>query len=206
VKPFRSMIFVLLPLLIASCTTLDESECATADWRAIGLEDGARGRPAADIASHREACAEYGVTPDLAAYQSGHQMGARQFCTAHNGFRQGRAGRAYHGVCPDDLAVSFRAAYNTGLNLHNLDANISILHREVGDLRKDLAAVTRRHQAMKAVLVTGGLSARDRELMLEQFRELQQEMTELSIDIRETEHEAALTQGEYDVLNASHDY
>jgi len=206
VKLSRLIIFILPPLLLASCATLDESECLTADWRTIGLEDGAQGRPLSYISNHRKACAEHGVTPDLAAYQGGHEVGVRQYCTPQNGFQQGRAGRAYGGVCPDQLAPGFRAAYDTGLKLHNLDAYIGILRREGDDLRKDREDATEQHQAIETVLLNGGMSARDRKRMLERYSQLQQEITELDIDIRETEQEAAMMQGEYNVLDAAHGY
>jgi hypothetical protein len=34
----------LFLLMAAGCATLDKDECRTADWYAIGQEDGARGR------------------------------------------------------------------------------------------------------------------------------------------------------------------
>jgi hypothetical protein len=47
--------------IIQGCATLSESECEAADWRIIGLEDGAAGKPISQIGKHRKACAEYGV-------------------------------------------------------------------------------------------------------------------------------------------------
>lgn len=62
------------------------AECISANWYAIGLEDGTRGR-----AQHR-------VT----------------FCTHERGFSVGRAGQAYAGACPPAMATNFQTGYQLG--------------------------------------------------------------------------------------------
>jgi outer membrane murein-binding lipoprotein Lpp len=192
--------------LLASCATMDKSECLSADWRTVGFEDGAAGRPLTEIGRHREACAEHGVTPDLAAWRGGHADGARQFCNPGNGFRQGRAGREYNGLCPADLEAAFVEAHATGRHLHDLDREIDRLRRDADGMREDLDNLERRSDNLQGLLVAGGLSTRERELLLEQYRELQSRMALLEADIRDFELEAARLEGEYGVLNSSHGY
>ena len=88
----RSFLTVLaLPVLFAGgCATMNKSECQTADWTMIGMEDGSRGRLSSYIGNHRSACAKFGITPDLDSYQSGHEQGVRHYCTGRNGFARGR--------------------------------------------------------------------------------------------------------------------
>ena len=62
-------------LLSACATGMGKDECAAADWRTIGYEDGVRGFPADRIGAHRVACAKHQVTPDLAAYMEGRDRG-----------------------------------------------------------------------------------------------------------------------------------
>ena len=76
---------VLLALL-AGCASLDKDECRTADWYAVGLEDGARGRALDRLGDHRRACAEHGVTPHTERYLAGRSEGLRSFCTYERGF------------------------------------------------------------------------------------------------------------------------
>ncbi|MDH3446954.1 MAG: DUF2799 domain-containing protein [Gammaproteobacteria bacterium] len=196
----------LVMLLIAGCATMDKSECREADWQMIGLEDGARGRLVSYVGNHREACAEYGVTPDLASYERGHANGVREFCTDSNGFRLGRAGRRYNGVCPTGLQGQFLAAYETGRELYQLSSDISRLQRDVNDMQEELAALTEQHQGVETMLVSAALSVKDRKILLDRFKQLQSQIAGLEIDIRDFELEAARRQGEYDVLNAAHGY
>ena len=200
-------IFCLAVLsLAAGCATMDKSECREADWRTIGLEDGSAGRAVAYIGNHRKACAEYGVAPDLAAYRDGHAIGVRQFCTPPNGFRQGRAGRGYAGVCPPDLENDFLAAHATGHRLYSLDNEIDRLQRDARHMDEDRAALAERRDNIETALVSGGLSTQDRKALLDRYKRLQSDIALLDSDIHDFELEAARLQGEYDLLNGSHGY
>ena len=196
----------LLGVLLSACATMDESECLTADWQAVGFEDAAAGRPVSRIGQHREACAEHGVAPDLAAYRDGHAEGARYYCNPANGFRQGRAGREYSGLCPSDLEPEFVAAHATGRHLYDLGREIDRLRRDAEDMRGDLEILERRRDNLQNLLANGGLSSRERELLLEQYRELQSNIALLDADIRDFELEAARLEGEYRVLDSAHGY
>lgn len=202
----RLILALLLPLTAAGCATLDKSECREADWTIIGLEDGASGRPVSYIGRHREACAEHGVTPDLALYQRGHTEGLKQFCTGDNGFRQGRAGRTYNNVCPAELNGQFLAGYETGRQLHALSSDINRMQNDVRDMRTELDETLQRQQNVENLMVSGTISANTRKSLLDQFKVMQTNVAALQISIRETELEAARLQGEYDVLNTSNPY
>ena len=202
----RLILGLSLSLLAGGCATLDKSECREADWTIIGLEDGARGRPLSYIGNHRKACAEYGVKPDLALYERGHADGLRQFCTADNGFRLGRAGRAYHNVCPPEMNGQFLAGYETGRELHALSSDISRMQNDVRVMTTELDESTKRQKNVENLLVSGTISASTRQSLLDQVKLMQTNIAALQISIRETELEAARLQGEYDVLNATHPY
>ena len=202
----RLILALLLPLAAAGCATLDKSECREADWTIIGLEDGARGRPVSYIGRHREACAEHGVKPDLALYQRGHTEGLKQFCTADNGFRQGRAGRSYNNVCPAELNGRFLAGYETGRQLHALSADINRMQNDVRDMRTELDETLHRQKNVENLMVSGAISDNTRKSLLDQFKVMQTNVAALQVSIRETELEAARLQAEYDVLNVSHPY
>ena len=111
---FKTILVVLLSLMAGGCATLDKAECREADWKIIGLEDGASGRHLSYIGNHRKACAEYGVKPDLTLYEHGHANGLKQFCTGNNGYSLGRAGRAYNNVCPPGIERSVSGGLQDG--------------------------------------------------------------------------------------------
>jgi len=203
---FKTILAVLLSLMAGGCATLDKSECLEADWKIIGLEDGARGRHLSYIGNHRKACAEYGVKPDLALYERGHANGLKQFCTADNGFSLGHAGRTYNNVCPPALSGQFLAGYDTGRELHALSSDIGRMQNDVRTMRTELDESKKRQENVENLLVSGAISANTRQSLLDQVKQMQTNNTALQISIRETELEAARLQGEYDVLNAAHPY
>lgn len=202
----RAFICLGIALLLGGCATMDKTECQNADWQTIGLEDGAAGRQLSYVGNHRRACAEYGVKPNLDAYRAGHAQGARQFCTPTNGFRQGRAGRNYSGICPADLEGGFLAAHATGRQLHDLSSEIDHLQREARQMDEDRAELAERSNNIETVLVAGGLSTIDRKSLLDEYRQLQADIALLDADIHDFGLEAARLQGEYDLLDSSHGY
>ena len=203
---FKIILGVLLALMAGGCATLDKSECREADWKIIGLEDGARGHPLSYIGNHRKACAEYGIKPDLALYERGHAIGLKQFCTADNGFSLGRAGRAYNNVCPPALSGQFLAGYETGRELRALSTDIGRMQNDVQTMQTELDEATKNQKNVENLLVSGTISASMRQSLLDQVKQMQANNTALQISIRETELEAARLQGEYDVLNSAHPY
>jgi hypothetical protein len=96
------------------CATLSEEQCAIGDWYGIGQSDGAEGRSHARLEEHVEACQRHGVTPDHILYEQGRQQGLLSYCTPQSGFRAGRHGAGYDGVCPAHLEGGFLTAYADG--------------------------------------------------------------------------------------------
>ena len=68
--------FFLL-LLVSGCASLDKDECLHANWYAIGLEDGARGRSVERLGDHRRACAKHNVAPSAERYVAGRNEGLK---------------------------------------------------------------------------------------------------------------------------------
>lgn len=136
----------LAAVLATGCASMSKEECRYVDWRTVGYEDGAAGRPASRLGDHRRACADHGVTPDLAAYTAGREAGMREFCQASNGYRVGASGQVYYGTCPADLAPAFERGYDTGRELYvrkqrvaDTDAAIAARQAEIRGLEDDLA-------------------------------------------------------------------
>jgi len=205
-RSYRIVLVILAALLVSSCATMDKSECRQADWQMIGIEDGAKGHPVSYIGNHRKACAEFGVQPDLARYQLGHQAGLTQFCTARNGFNQGRTGRKYNEVCPAELREQFVRGYNTGHELNQLHSEINHMRHDAELKKVEMTELEERMKNIETVLVSGAISAKDRKTLLEQYKEMQPRMTTLESDIKELELALTRSQHEYDVLDSSHGF
>lgn len=112
-------------LTLAGCATLSEGECLTGDWRLIGYQDGANGQPASRVGEHGEACARYGVSPNLDIWQMGYREGLVQYCTRSSGFRAGVTGSTYYGVCTGPYEGEFVQAFNDGRQVHDVRQALS---------------------------------------------------------------------------------
>ncbi|HEY5897844.1 MAG TPA: DUF2799 domain-containing protein [Burkholderiales bacterium] len=163
----------LLIAALGGCASLDEAECRNADWYAIGLEDGARGRPVERLGDHRRACAKYSVAPDSPRYLAGRDQGLKSFCTYERGYSDGRSGQAYAGACPQPLAANFLAGYQRGRELHQLQQQLEQVQREITQT--------------KAALKEGIPDARARSRQVERLETLTREADQLEARIQEAE-------------------
>ncbi len=126
--------------LLAGCASLDKDERRNADWYAIGLEDGARGRTVERLGDHRRACAEHGVAPQTERYLAGRNEGLKSFCTYERGYSQGRAGQAYAGACPKEMAAGFVSGYQRGRELYEINRRLQETEREIARIKGALTA------------------------------------------------------------------
>ena len=152
---------VVFVVALSGCASMSKEECRYVDWRTVGYEDGAAGRPASRLGDHRRACADHGVAPDLAAYEAGRAAGMREFCQAHNGYRVGASGQVDYGTCPADLAPAFERGYDQGRELYVReqrvrDAEAAIAQREA-EIRRLEDGLTR-----GAFVLVGDTSAEER--------------------------------------------
>lgn len=148
-------------LLLGGCASLDKAQCVNANWYAIGMEDGAQGRPLQRLGDHRRACAEHSVQPDAERYAAGRNEGLKSYCTYDRGYRTGRAGSAYNGVCPEPAAREFLAGYQHGRELYGLQKRLDEVN---ADIKKT-----------KASLAEPGLSPRARGQLAERLESLTRE-------------------------------
>ena len=164
---------------------MNQAECLSANWRVIGMEDGAAGHLPAYLGEHRSACASYGVTPDLDTYMDGHRIGVKQYCTAANGFNEGQRGDAYNGVCPGNLEAVFLPAYEHGYEHYSLNKEISdaesairYKHNDIDDLREEITELEKQ-------IISDGATEAQRASWLERVKQCQTEIGYLEAKIAE---------------------
>ena len=156
-------------LLLTGCASMDKSECVNANWYAIGLEDGAKGRGVERLGTHRRACAEHNVSPDGERYAAGHREGLKSFCTYERGYSLGRGGSSYSATCPPELRDEFLAGYQRGRVLHDLN-------QRLGQVNADI-------KQTKAGLSEPGVSPRTRSQLAERLEDLSREAAQLEQQI-----------------------
>lgn len=134
---------ILAALLLGGCATLSDEECLTADWRAVGQGDGARGRDGGFVTQHARACAEVGVAPDVAAWEAGRREGLAGYCTPLNAYRLAASGGGLAPVCAGFDQAALAAADAEGREewlrrerLRAVERAIDRREREIARLRR----------------------------------------------------------------------
>jgi len=187
-KVISSMLVSFLFLLnMVSCATLNESECKTANWEIIGLEDGSKGKPTSFIGEHRQACSEYNVAPDLDAYLRGHRSGMRQFCTAQNGYQQGLRGNSFNQTCPADLSANFKNAYQKGYRLYQIGAEINQLKQQRHSDEERIAEIEDIKQIKENELLAHNTREYRRRELLSEIKDLERESESIHHNLEESQ-------------------
>jgi len=187
----RWLLIMLLGFLASGCASMGEDECLVADWRAVGYEDGASGKAASHIGQRREACAEYGVTPNFAAYQQGRDEGLRDYCTPASGYRVGRNGRSPAAVCPSELRGDFRDAYKSGREIYHAASVVRATESKLRRKKRELDQVRSSLTSKASKLIAPSTATERRIELLVETRELNSrqiaielEISKLSVDLK----------------------
>ena len=183
-------------MVVQGCATMDQEECITSDWHAVGFEDGARGYPVDRISRHRKACAQHGITTDLGAYRQGRDEGLRHYCTAQNGFNVGSSGSSYAGVCPEDLADDFELAYSEGKRLHDLDRRVRSAETRIDALERQVADLDQQIDGHEKTIIASGTDNLERARLLLEIKDLVDHREDLEDEIEDLEHERAASRQE----------
>lgn len=157
------MIAVPFVILLSGCAkTMNENECLVADWRTIGYQDGSQGRPEQWLERRGEACAEYGVAPNMDEYLLGRMQGLTAFCQPRRGFDMGLRGNRYDNVCPQNLEGEFLYAYQDGRELRNRQVSVSNIEQELSATIAELDTLDKQITADTVFLATGELTTEER--------------------------------------------
>lgn len=191
-------------LLLSGCASMNKNECINADWAMIGYEDGSRGYAVSRIGQHRKACAKVNITPDMAAYEAGHQKGVRAYCTRERGYREGVNGASYQGICPADLAPVFTRAHKDGLELYQLRQRISATTSALTGYRDTIARLQSEiSDVEKSIVDSSSTSISRREKLLE-IKDMQQQITDLEVSSAAADQELQMLDHELQTLLRLH--
>lgn len=204
-KKYGALLLASL-LLLSGCATLSKDECLTADWYSIGYEDGANGYPDTRIASHREACAKHGVTPDLRDYQDGHEEGLLGFCTERNGFNRALSGYQYNGICPPSLEPAFLDGYEAGRQIYTVRSEVSSLESEQHSNEAEIDRIDEVLIEKEASLFATGTPDDQRRVIYEEIAQLKERKGELTQRNQELIRKLAEAQARLRTLEERYSY
>lgn len=184
-------------MLLGSCATMSAEQCQAGDWSGQGYADGASGLTMSRLGEHAEACAKHGIAPDDAAYRAGREQGLIQYCTPDRGFREGRTGSSYAGVCPSYLEADFVPAYRDGQIVHQADQALSDARGRVDSLGGRLEELDDKITAKQAEARAAGLTDEQRETIRNRIQEIRRERADTERDWRRAQE--AIDDAERDV-------
>ncbi|GGD18750.1 hypothetical protein GCM10011342_29320 [Aquisalinus flavus] len=144
---------------LSACVSMSEDDCLSANWAAIGANDGVNGAAYSTLETRINQCREYGVEANLTAYNRGYEDGLRTYCTPRNGFEVGSRGSSYNNVCPVELEPEFLAGYNEGRELYRLESNLrsaesalNSLYAQIDDKEDDIEDLRKRQGSSETQL------------------------------------------------------
>lgn len=200
-----SCLLALAAWLTGCASGLSKEECDSIDWRTIGYEDGIKGWSQTRVSNHRKACAKHGVTLELDAYRQGWAEGVERYCQPGNGYRQGRSGGQYQGVCPQRLEPGFMQAYQSGRELYVAEKDVQQLSRTLNAKRRHLGELETAIRDTGLDLVAPGIHTEQRVILLDELRKLEAEYSDLrNYAIPDLEHQLATQQSKLSNLRAQH--
>ena len=161
---------------LQSCATLSENECEAADWWLIGQEDGSEGLPLTHLKEHQESCAEHGVAPDRDAYAKGHRSGLGVYCTRFTGYKVGRSGQPYYGICDGSLAEAFEPGLRRGRMVHARETEAWDIKQKRESLSEKIGRLEHERKTLQEKLAADESIPQDRESMAEKVVELDREL------------------------------
>lgn len=173
--------------LLSGCATMNEDQCRVGDWGGRGWQDGAQGRQVSRLDDHAKACAKYGVAPNMNAYLSAREDGLRTYCTWENGFRQGREGNSYGGVCTPAEETDFVPAYQDGRQIYAAEQAVSSAESDLNSALSRIASREDKLEAKHRELRQDGLSDEERSRIRDRVQEVRGELAEARRDARRAE-------------------
>jgi hypothetical protein len=194
----RRLPLTILLCALAGCAGMGAEECASADWRAIGYEDGIQGHSAAQFGTHRKACAEHGIRADFDAYLAGRAEGVAHFCRPQNGYQQGLQGQAYAGICPLELEGPFVAAHAEGYGLYERGAVLDRLRKRIRYSQERSRNIEHRLAEGAALLIAPDLLPTERATLVIELKQLTEEKIDLARAIDQLAQDYAAAELEYE--------
>jgi hypothetical protein len=135
-KITRFSLLAVFILFLAGCSAMNKKECITANWYTVGQLDAERGKPSSNIATYGKQCAKHSITPNQDSYNEGHIEGTKLYCTKDSGFKVGKKGKTYNGICPTQSEPSFKNGYSIGKEYYAVIKEINSLEYTINRAKK----------------------------------------------------------------------
>ncbi|WP_256384836.1 DUF2799 domain-containing protein [Photobacterium toruni] len=166
---------LILCSTVSACSVMNEQQCQTANWSALGYLDGSQGASANQFNERSSACSEYNVHANFNQYQASYQQGLITYCTESHGFFVGSNGNSYLGVCPQATSIAFLRGYRQGQQLFTLKDKVTQAEQALQNEQYDIEHQQQRLNKLKNSLIYDKLTARERQQKLEKIEAINQQ-------------------------------
>ncbi|WP_436355853.1 DUF2799 domain-containing protein [Brevundimonas sp. CEF1] len=173
--------------LLAGCTTMTKEQCLAGAWGEKGYQDGLSGYRTSRLHDHAQACAKFGVEANPGAYLSARDDGLRTYCTWESGFRQGRQGNSYGGVCSPAEERDFLPAYEDGRRIYVVEQAVSSAESALNSAISRIDDREDKLEAKQRELRQEGLTDEQRQRIRDRIREVRDEIRDARRDARQSE-------------------
>ncbi len=173
----------VVTIAFTACSTMNKSECLTANWKTIGYGDGTNGHAASRISQHRSACAEHGIAPDLNAYNAGRNQGLNQYCIPSKGYYKGLSGSRYNGVCTNHSEAAYVDAFNYGTAVYKEVKTLDNLKREYSSEEYRIQQMERSLKHKEHEMINGKLSKLKAYKLLQETKEMAEELGKAKLNL-----------------------
>ncbi|MNS62692.1 hypothetical protein D3C72_957610 [compost metagenome] len=173
--------------LLAGCTTMTREQCLAGAWGEKGYQDGLSGYRTSRLDDHAQACAKFGVEANPGAYLSARDDGLRTYCTWESGFRQGRQGNSYGGVCSLAEERDFLPAYQDGQRIYIVEQAVTSAESALNSAISRINDREDKLEAKQRELRQDGLTDEQRQRIRERIREVRGELQDARRDARQAE-------------------
>lgn len=102
-------------LTLSGCATMNKDECMSADWRALGYQQGSNGGGTQNFSRLQKDCANHGISANFEAFQQGHREGLDNYCSYDQGLASGQNGHAYNTQCSRVRYPAYSKGYSAGV-------------------------------------------------------------------------------------------
>lgn len=181
-------------LMLSGCSNFQVLDCATTDWEALGVEDGAAGADPDALDHYRTVCDRQGTAMDLVAYGVGTAAGLRVYCVAETAFALGVGGDEAFTGCPSDLSAAFAQAYADGRTAFEAEQAATALRQQIRHKQQERDAVELDLEAAQAQVRADGLGLAARAEWLSKANDLIRQRQALERELAGLQGRLASTQ------------
>lgn len=137
----------------ASSPSLSADQCASMDWRALGLRDGRAGQSMTALNDEIRLCEPYGIAPDLDLYKAGRDEGLAAYCQPAAILDAAVQGGADPYVC-EPVTDEIKTAFDTGRETRAAAVRYQQVRRQYEQLGQAREAINREGAELSQALQT----------------------------------------------------